>query len=91
MTYFIAYDICDPKRLRNVAKTLENFGLRIQYSFFECEMDTVIFEKLKAELLNIINTDKDSLHFYPLCDDCLKKTKSLGDGNIYIPRSYEIL
>ena len=33
MMYFISYDIADPKRLKAVAKMLENYGLRIQKSF----------------------------------------------------------
>ena len=39
MIYFISYDVSNPKRLNKVAKTLENFGIRIQFSFFECEME----------------------------------------------------
>ncbi|OJF75743.1 MAG: CRISPR-associated endonuclease Cas2 [Treponema sp. CETP13] len=91
MTYFIAYDISNPKRLRGVAKILENYGWRVQYSFFECEMDSKVFENLKHDLLSVINIKEDSLHFYPICEDCLKKTSSIGHGDIYIPRSYEIL
>jgi hypothetical protein len=30
-TYLVAYDICDPKRLRKVARACEDFGLRRQY------------------------------------------------------------
>ena len=35
-TYLVAYDICDPKRLRKVAHTCEDFGFRRQYSVFLC-------------------------------------------------------
>ena len=49
MIYFISYDIANPKRLCKVAKTLENYGLRVQYSFFECEMNQKIMENLKPE------------------------------------------
>ena len=30
-SYIVAYDICDPKRLRKVATTCEDFGYRKQY------------------------------------------------------------
>lgn len=46
MIYFISYDIADGKRRRRAARTLENYGLRVQLSFFECEMS----EEQKAVL-----------------------------------------
>lgn len=91
MMYFICYDITNPKRLKSVAKTLENFGLRVQYSFFQCEMSRSIMEDLRDRLLMIIEPKEDSLRIYPICEDCLKKTSNMGDGNIYEPKTYQIL
>jgi CRISPR-associated protein Cas2 len=34
MNFVIAYDIADPKRLKKVAKELESFARRVQYSVF---------------------------------------------------------
>ena len=67
MIYFISYDVSNPKRLNKVAKTLENFGIRIQFSFFECEMEKEQLEKLKSSLLEILDKKEDSLLIYPLC------------------------
>ena len=91
MTYFISYDVCEPKRLCKVAKVLENFGIRVQYFFFECEMDKTILNDLRDKLLSVLNLKMDSLRIYPLCEDCLKKTQSIGNGDIYIPKNYLIL
>lgn len=91
MMYFISYDIASPKRLVKVAKTLENFGIRIQYSFFECEMQKKQLEEVKRSLLEIIDKKEDSLRIYPLCEDCLKLTSSIGEGNIFVPQSFQIL
>lgn len=91
MVYFISYDIANPKRLVKVAKTLENFGIRIQYSFFECEMEKEKCNILRDELLKLMNLKEDSLRIYPLCEDCLRKTSNLGEGNIFIPQNYQIL
>ena len=33
-TYLVAYDIANPKRLRKVARTCEDFGLRRHFQFF---------------------------------------------------------
>lgn len=91
MIYFISYDIADSKRRREVSKILENFGIRIQYSFFECEMEQSQLEKLKNEILKIIHKKEDSLRIYPLCQDCNKNVVCCGNGEIYIPRSFYIL
>lgn len=91
MMYFVCYDIADPERLRNVAKTLENFGLRVQYSFFQCDMPRKVMEELRDKLLTMININEDNLRIYPVCDDCLWKTAKLGKGNIFEPKTYQIL
>jgi len=91
MMYFISYDITNPKRLVKVAKTLENFGIRIQFSFFECEMEKQEMEILRNSLLDLMNMKEDSLRVYPLCEDCLKKTSSMGKGNIFVPQNFQIL
>ena len=43
--YLVSYDICDPKRLRRVARSLEGFGVRLQYSVFECPLDELRLAK----------------------------------------------
>jgi len=47
-SYVVAYDICDPKRLRKVAQTCEDFGLRRQYSVFFCRLTAADFVRLKS-------------------------------------------
>jgi CRISPR-associated protein Cas2 len=89
--YFISYDIANPKRLIKVAKKLENFGIRIQYSFFECEMEKNQLELLKQSLLEIIDIKHDSLRIYPLCENCLKTVSTVGEGEIFVPQSFQIL
>ncbi len=91
MIYFISYDIANRKRLVRVAKTLENFGIRIQYSFFECEMPKTQLDELKSRLLEIMDKKEDSLLVYPLCQDCAAKTTVVGKGNIFIPQTFQIL
>lgn len=54
------------KRLRRVAKHCVNYGQRVQNSVFECVADAATMVKIKAELLDLIDCDKDSLRFYNL-------------------------
>lgn len=91
MIYFISYDIADQKRLNKASKTFENFGIRIQYSFFECEMQKEQLDELKRRLLKIIDKKEDSLLIYPLCENCAAKTTSVGNGSIFIPQTFQIL
>ncbi len=64
--YLVCYDICHPKRLRRVAKICESFGTRLQYSVFECPLDGVRLEKLKAQLGDIIHHEEDQVLFVHL-------------------------
>ena len=64
--YLVSYDISDPKRLRKVARTLEGFGVRLQYSVFECPLDDIRLAKLKAEIQSLLNSDEDQVLFVSL-------------------------
>jgi CRISPR-associated protein Cas2 len=86
----ICYDISNPKRLQKTAKILENYGLRVQKSFFQCEISAAGLQKLSAELLDVIDTEKDYFYIYPLCDGCTRKAESDGQGQLIRLESFEI-
>ena len=52
--------------LRQVAKTMESFGTRIQFSVFECPLDDLRLEKLKAALHDLIHHENDQILFVSL-------------------------
>jgi len=87
----ICYDISNPKRLRKTAKILVNYGMRVQKSFFQCDMKKEEMINLKDRLLKVINTRKDSLFIYPLCEDCSNKAITDGNGELLKIKSFEIL
>ena len=91
MIYMFCYDISDPKRLRKSAKILENYGIRVQLSFFQCEMKKQMMEELKEDLLSVINTKEDFLFVYPLCDDCSNSVYTDGTGDVIRISTFEIL
>ncbi|RYD74166.1 MAG: CRISPR-associated endonuclease Cas2 [Verrucomicrobiaceae bacterium] len=78
MLILIGYDIAHPKRLAKVAKTCEDFGLRVQYSFFECHLDDDEFDTLWLRLLDLIYEDADRLVAYRLDARNAKKTLTAG-------------
>ena len=92
MIYMICYDIADAKRLRKVSKVLMNYGIRIQKSFFQCEISKDSVKKIIKELLNVIDTSKDRLSVYPLCDSCLRNNVIAdGAGEVIKVETFEIL
>jgi CRISPR-associated protein Cas2 len=66
LRYLVSYDIANAKRLRKVAKCLESYGTRLQFSVFECPLDDTRLAQAKAALAQIINTDHDQVLFVSL-------------------------
>jgi CRISPR-associated protein Cas2 len=62
----VAYDIANPKRLRQVCRIVSSFGRRLQFSVFECNLTNVKKEKLKFELNSVINHLEDQVLFITL-------------------------
>lgn len=84
MFYVVAYDIRDNRRRTRVARILEDFGDRAQYSVFEMELDRPErIEALQRRLKNAIEPSEDGVRTYFLCRDCRKKAAVLGQGHIY--------
>jgi CRISPR-associated protein Cas2 len=77
-TFIVAYDIADSKRLRKVAKTCEDFGLRRQFSVFFCRLSARDLVRLKARLYDIVDLKLDQVIFVPLCDRCAGGIESIG-------------
>jgi CRISPR-associated protein Cas2 len=83
MLVLVTYDVNitdaeGAKRLRHVAKTCEDYGQRVQNSVFECLVDPAQFVMLKNKLLNIIESEKDSLRFYYLGKNWKRRVEHYG-------------
>lgn len=81
MFYLICYDIRNPKRLRRTAKKLENYGIRVQKSFFQCEMSSAMLDELVKDIKGVINLKVDYFFIYPICEKCAKKVVIDGKGS----------
>ena len=71
MMVLVTYDVrtedaAGRRRLRRVAKACQDYGVRAQYSVFECEVDPAQWATLRARLIEIIDPSRDSLRFYML-------------------------
>ena len=75
--YLIAYDVRDPKRLRETAKLLEGYGKRLQYSLFRCRLTSRELERLRWELSRRLD-DADGLLIVGLCPRCAGRVHTTG-------------
>ena len=87
MLVLITYDVSvltkvGQKRLRNIAKTCLDYGMRVQNSVFECEVAPDQWVELKDTLLNIYNPQEDSLRFYMLGSKGKQKIEHFGTKQI---------
>jgi len=83
MLVLITYDVSvisngGQKRLRRIAKTCLDYGMRVQHSVFECEVTPAQFVTLKNELMEIFDPQEDSLRFYFLGKKGRQKVEHVG-------------
>jgi CRISPR-associated protein Cas2 len=83
MLVLVTYDVSviapnGERRLRNIAKTCLDYGVRVQNSVFECEVDPGQFTVLKNRLMQIFDPDYDSLRFYFLGKKGRQKVEHVG-------------
>jgi CRISPR-associated protein Cas2 len=83
MLVLVTYDVNTleeggKKRLRQVARACEDFGQRVQFSVFEIEVDPGQWARLKARLEGIINVSHDSLRYYYLGANWVRRIEHVG-------------
>lgn len=78
MLTLIAYDISDPKRLHRVAQVCEDWGMRVQYSVFECRLEADAFERFWQALLEQIEPKQDRIVAYKVCARCAREIRDHG-------------
>jgi|GEM_PF-189912 CRISPR-associated endoribonuclease Cas2 len=78
MLTLVAYDITDPKRLHRAARVCEDWGMRIQYSVFECRLDADAFDRFWANLIAVVNPKEDRVVAYKICTRCAREIHSHG-------------
>jgi CRISPR-associated protein Cas2 len=59
--YLVAYDICEPKRLRRICKTMEEYGERLQYSVFICDLSRTELIRARTAVEREMDLTEDSV------------------------------
>jgi CRISPR-associated protein Cas2 len=83
MMVLVTYDVSfdnegGPRRLRHLAKLCLDYGVRVQYSVFECDVDPAQWVILKDKLLSAYDESVDSLRFYKLGKGWRNKVEHYG-------------
>lgn len=82
MFVVVSYDIVDDRKRTQIAKTLKNFGERVQKSVFECRVDDQQFLRMKQNLEKIMDMNEDSVRYYFLCKGCIERIEICGWGTV---------
>jgi CRISPR-associated protein Cas2 len=90
MFVLVTYDVSTssgdgPKRLRHVAKTCQNFGMRVQYSVFELNVEPDQWVACRAKLESIIDPQLDSLRYYFLGSNWRHRVEHVGAKSVPSP------
>ena len=69
MDVLITYDIADTegqgaKRLRKIAQVCEKYGVRVQFSVFECRLSPSRMARMLGEMQDVIDERVDSVIVY---------------------------
>lgn len=83
MLVLVTYDIQvedseGRRRLRRVAKHCLNYGVRVQNSVFECQVDAAQLVKLKHLIRSEMDEAHDSVRFYVLGNHYHSKVEHYG-------------
>lgn len=83
MMVLVSYDVSTEslagrRRLRRIAKKCLDYGIRVQNSVFECNVDLSQWMALKAALEAICDEETDSLRYYYLGRDYQRRIEHYG-------------
>lgn len=82
MMVLVSYDVAinenGQKRLRRVARACKDYGQRVQFSVFECNVDPAQWTVLRQRLIDEIIPGTDSLRFYFLGSNWRNRIEHIG-------------
>jgi CRISPR-associated protein Cas2 len=83
MLVLVSYDVetssdGGARRLRRVARACRDYGQRVQFSVFECEVAPDQWVELRSRLVREIDQARDSLRFYFLGANGKRRIEHVG-------------
>lgn len=83
--YIVSYDISSDRLRNKIVKVLLNYGKRVQYSVFECDISQESFGQMYKKLTMLMaDSEEGNIRFYHLCKKCEKEVQEIGipKGNV---------
>ena len=80
ITYLIAYDVADKRRLVRVHRFLRERALPVQYSVFLATLDAAALQRILEGLARLIHPRADDVRAYPL--PSAPDIQSIGQGHV---------
>ena len=77
LLFLIIYDVSDDRRRNKLAKVLEGYGTRVQYSAFECWLDLVQYNNMISDIEKISHKE-DSIRVYLLDKEGMSVGKNMS-------------
>jgi CRISPR-associated protein Cas2 len=79
--YLVCFDIVDDRIRYRVVKILKEYGHRVQKSVFECSrLSEAQFLQMMHRIEDRIDHSVDSVRYYALCKDCVRRVEFSGLG-----------
>jgi len=79
--YLVCFDIVEDNTRYRVVKVLKEYGSRVQKSVFECtDLSEKQLVKMIQRIEERIDHTVDSVRYYAVCRDCLRKMEFSGIG-----------
>lgn len=91
MFTIISYDIVKDKRRTKVMKLLKGYGMRVQYSVFECDVSDKQLGKIVEYLRRFIDADTDSVRVYELDVPSVQRIQIIGTGQVTVDPPYYLV
>ncbi len=89
--YVLVYDVVDNRRRSRLHRALKDFGLPVQRSVFEFDLDPKEVDRMMHRVEKLIDTEEDTVRLYRICASCIAEVRILGEGTIGLDPDYYII
>lgn len=83
--FIVSYDVTDPKRWRQVYRTMRGYGVWVQLSVFQCRMSKIRLLQMEAALGEIVNRQEDHVLMLDLGPADTVKPRVSSIGKPFVP------
>lgn len=84
--YIITYDIEEDRDRNKIMKILKDYGNRLQYSVYQCNLDEKNLMALVKKLQKRLRSQNDSIIVFKLCNKCYSEIRMYGSKKEILSR-----